>query len=84
MVSAVHDSRKDNRDEWAIGRIVLVQDQDGEPLTLMLKAFRGTHLAFELGSDLAEELIEPVTPVTRGDRPYPTMASVQRHNSFGR
>jgi hypothetical protein len=49
-------------------------------LNLMLKAFRGTHLAFELGSDLAEELIEPVTPVTRGNRPYPTMASVQRHN----
>jgi hypothetical protein len=49
-------------------------------LNLMLKALRGTHLAFKLGPNLAEELIEPVPSVPRRDRPYPAMSSVQRHD----
>jgi hypothetical protein len=58
----------------------LTRDDDVEPLTLMLKALRGTHLAFKLGPNLAEELIEPVPSVPRRDRPYPAMSSVQRHD----
>jgi hypothetical protein len=53
-------------------------------LTLMLKAFRCSHLTFELGADLVEEIIESFTTVARGNRAHSTMARVHRHDDVER